>query len=99
MEAHNEGIALVSGLGYLPACNFMLWSRNKVDTESKPPWQYYLGCKRKKNTIQARSVIFCFLARTPCTVASMQCNISMGVGCTLVGAGVISLHRNYQFSL
>ena len=93
MEAHNEGIALVSGLGYLPAYNCMLRSQNKVDTESEPPWQYYPGCKRNKNTIQARSVIVCFLVHTPCTVASMHCNISMGVGCTLVGGG-ISLHSN-----
>ena len=51
-----------------------------METEYEPPWQYYPGLKRKKNSIQARSVISCCLGGPPCVVASRQCKIMMGMG-------------------
>ena len=97
-EVHKEGLELVAGVGDIPAYNCMPRSRKGVETESEPPWQYSTGRKRKKNSIQVRSVIACCIGDLPCSVALRQCKIVMGMGQTQVGGGVlphIGLKKNY----
>ena len=70
--AHKEGLAMVVGVGDIPTWNCMLQSYKQVETESEPPWKYSPGHKSKKNAIQARSEIACFLRDPPCLVAPRQ---------------------------
>ena len=56
-----------------------------METLSVPPWRYYPGSRRKKNSVQAKYDMDCFLGVPIFAITQKQWRMVIGMGLTLGG--------------